>query len=622
MKIMQKKLAAQSLRFLEAGQLNKAEQVLNSLLHNDPKNADAYQLMAIIELERNNFDAAATLIKSAIELSPNNALYFNTLGNIELHRGKVAQAEQAFIHAVSLDPAKIEYKYNLAHFYLMQNQYQKAINVYYQILHMNPTHYLSIRGITLCYLLSNEAEIALEHATTWVEEFSIYDEPYYYLGLCYYALNNISEALSAYDKGLNLNPNNNEILTAIGVCYHALGNFSIAEIYLLKSLNLEHNNPTAIYNLATIHMDQGDLETAEKLFLNAIALDKKYADPICGLGCLELINGNSAKALSYFKQAQIAEPNNPKAFALEATTLLRDKNFSEGWVKYRNALQVPAILQEIPQWNGEKLDEASGLLIWSSRDNYNLTQQVMLYGLLSRLAKLTKKVTILCDVALVSLMRRSFPDFTIISSLDDLSMEQYFSDITYQAPLDVIGEFLCKDPNNIIIDTPYLKPDSEVSAKYRNKYQKLFPGKKLIGIAWRGTTNTTATDHVKSSKLKLWQPILETDGCKFISLQPDFHPKDTNDIYVDSSAKQSELAEQIASMDIVIGVDNQVTALAAALGKITLTLIPKQSEWYWFNDAEFSTWFRSMRVFKQNRPSDWHAPIKALSQYLNNFLAP
>lgn len=622
MKIMQKKLAAQSLKFLEAGQLNKAEQVLNTLLNNYPKNADAYQMMAIIELERNNFDDAATLIKAAIELAPNNALFFNTLGNIELHRGKIAQAEQAFMSAISLDAEKIEYKYNLAHFYLMQNQYQKAINIYYQILHMNPTHYLSIRGITLCYLLSNEPEIALEHATTWVEEFSIYDEPYYYLGLCNYALNNISEALSAYDKGLNLNPNNNEILTAIGVCYHALGNFSIAEIYLLKSLSLEHNNPTAIYNLATIHLELGDLATAQKLFLNAIALDKKYADPICGLGCLELINNNSAKALSYFKQAQIAEPNNQKAFFLEATTSLRDKDFKEGWIKYRNALQIPTILQEIPQWHGESLDQGSGLLVWASKDNYNLAQQIMFFGLLPKLSNLAQNVTVLCDPTLAAIMTRSFPNFKIIASLDELSIEQYFSDITYQVPLDAIGEFLCKDTNDFGVDVPYLKADSKRTAQYRNKYQKLFPGKKLVGIAWRGTTNTNTTDHVKSSKLKLWQPIFETTGCKFISLQPDFHPKDPSDLYVDPTVKPSELAEQIASMDIIISVDNQIAVFAAAMGKITLTLIPKQSEWYWFDDNEFSTWFRSMRVFKQNTAADWQDPIKSAAQYLNNFLAP
>jgi len=277
---MQKRLTEQGLRYLEEGQFEKAGQILSLLIKSFPDNADAHHMLGIIALEKSDFEAAYILVNTAIDIAPDNPMFYNTLGNIELHRKNIEQSENSFLKAIELAPHKIEYKYNLAHFYLTQSKYDKAINYYYQILHSNPTHYLSIRGITVCYLFAGETEIALEHANEWVAEYNHYYEAYYYQGLCLYAMNDITGALAAYDKGLDLAPTNSDILTAIGACYRSLGNFSIAESYLHKSLTLDSNNPTAIYHLACIKLDTGDIDSAHDLFNNAIKLNDQYAEPV------------------------------------------------------------------------------------------------------------------------------------------------------------------------------------------------------------------------------------------------------------------------------------------------------------------------------------------------------
>jgi tetratricopeptide (TPR) repeat protein len=616
---MEKKLAVQSLKYLEAGQFNKAAKILAQLISNYPQNAEAYHMMSLIELERGNYEYASTLIKQAVELSPNNAVFYNTMGNIELHCKKYDSAEQAFILAGKYAPEKIEYKYNLAHFYLGQNQYQKAINLYYYILHINPTHYLSIRGITVCYLFSNEPEIALEHATSWVEEYGIYDEPYYYLGLCYYALNNLPMALAAYDRGLSLNPNNFEILTAIGACYHALGNFRIAESYLLRSLNLDSNNPTATYNLARVNLDQGKLDTAQKLFLNAIGLDHNYAEPICGLGYIELINNNPKGALSFFEQAKLVEPSNPKPKLLAATTLLRMQNFKKGWPAYREVFTTPSIIQDVTLWHGQLLPTPDArLLVWAPKENYDFAQQIMFLSVLPDLSRLGHKVVILCDQNLKKIIKRSFPEFETIHSLDASNMQHREAKITHQIPLNCLGEILRRSESDFTNNMhPYLKADPELTQLYKNKYAQLFGTKKLIGIAWRSSSNTHAIDHVKSSNLHDWLPILQNTEYQFISLQPDYPINDEHNIYVDLETTQDELAEQIASLDAVITVDNYVASLAGALGVEVLTMLPKQCEWYWFADLENSIWYPNMRIFRQEKTNDWSHPIKAISKFLS-----
>ncbi len=610
---MQKRLTEQGLKFLEAGQFDKAAQVLTLLINSFPTNADAHHMLGIIELERGNFAAAYALVKAAIDLSPVNSIFYNTLGNIEMHRQQYAQAESAFLQAIEHDPEKIEYKYNLAHFYLAQNRFQKAIDFYYYILRYNPAHYLSIRGITVCYLFSNEPSIALEHANEWVKEFFSYDEPYYYLGLCHYALGNIPAALAAYDRGMSLNPNNFEILTAIGACYRALGNYAIAENYLLKSINLQFNNPTAMYNLASIHLDKGELDTARKLYVNASSLDPNYAEPICGLGYIELIEGRPNKALEFYARAQRIEPLNPKPLFLTATTLLRMQQFGSGWQAYKATLNTPTILENVAAWQGQRLSANDTLLLWYARENYDLGEQIMFASILQELRNLVNNVVVLCDKQVATLLKPVFPNYHFTHELNVHDLAAPFANITHQTPLNTLGQFFRQSFADFRHYQPmgYLKADSAQVNIYKAKYKGLFPGKKLIGIAFRAASNDNAINHVKSSTFNNWLPILDIPDCQTICLQPQFLPHDAK-MYADPTNNLSELCAQMASLDLIFTVDNTVAHLAGALGLEVYTLLSAHADWYWFNDNDYSTWYPRMRLLRQQQANEWQELIMQL----------
>lgn len=614
---MHKKLTEQGLKYLEAGQFDKAAQILSLLVKSSTDNADAHHMLGIIELERGNFDVAYRFVTTAVNLSKNNSLFYNTMGNIEIRRQQYKQAEQAFLLAIQYNPDKIEYKYNLAHFYLSQDKYQKAIDFYYSILNINPTHYLSIRGIIVCYLFSNEPEIALEHATELVQEFSIYDEPYYYLGLCHYATNNITAALHAYDNGIALNPNNYDILTAISACYRSMANFSIAETYLLKSLNLEPNNPTAMYNLASIKLEQNKLDIAKKMFINTLALDENYAEPICGLGQIESINGNHSKALEYFHKANQIAPLNPKPLMLYATTLLRQQFFSKGWPAYRATFIEPNILRAINAWNGEKLNESHTLLVWVPKENYDLGQQILFISMLPDLQHLAKKIIVLCDASIIEILDRSFPSYTFLSELNTRSNKKYFNEITHQIALNALGQFLRKDESSFKnAKTGYLKCNIERSKQYREKYQQLFHGKKLVGISWRATTQSKAIDYAKSINLQDLMPILKKDNCQFISLQSQHSSTSHPEIFVDPETDVSELAEQMYSLDLILSIDNNIAHLAAALGLDTYVIISAYAEWYWFENSSQSLYYSTAKLFRQRSKGTWTHPITEVTKLI------
>lgn len=627
---MQKRLTEQGIRFLEAGQFEKAGHILSLLITSFPENAEAHHMLGIIELEKGNYDQAFILVNTALDIDSNNSVFYNTLGNIELHRHKITNAETAFCNAVKNNPEKIEYQYNLANFYLSQNQFVKAVDHFYIILQTNPTHYLSIRGITVCYLFSGELDIALEHAEEWVKEYSEYDEPYYYLGLCLYALNDITGALAAYDKGLNIVPTNHDIMSGIGACYRSLGNLSIAETYIHNALGQEPHNPLAIYNLACINLDKNDLESAQRLFKNAISLDHLYAEPICGLGSIELLHGNDQTALKYFTEAAQLDQNNTMPKQLIATTLLRMQDFRRGWKAYTDLLTGTSATKQIPEWHGQSLTSTEALLVWITKESADLSLQIMFASILPDLHKRAEHIVLLCEPCLVKLMQASFPTLKVCSVLQIQSLDNYT--LSFQIPLGALGDYFRLTAEDFVTSakSAYLKPDLTRIQYYKTKYQKQFPNKKLVGIAWKATNNNRTIDYVKATQLIAWQKLFENTDVQFIALQIgscENELKMINDslqqpIYVDPEVPLNakldlyELSAQLSALDLILSVDCPVAHLAGGLGLPVYTLLPLQSSWYWFKESTKSHWYNNMTLMRESHTNNFHDLIISLYKLL------
>jgi Flp pilus assembly protein TadD len=625
---MQKRLTEQGLRFLEEGQFEKAGHILSLLIAHFPENAEAHHMLGIIELEKGNYEQAYVLVNTAIDIDPNNSIFYNTLGNIELHRHKIANAELAFKNAVKHNPEKIEYQYNLANFYLSQNQFSNAIDHFYSILQTNPTHYLSIRGITVCYLSSGELDIALEHANQWVEEYSDYDEPYYYLGICLFALNDLTGALAAYDKGLSIAPTNHEIMSSIGACYRNLGNIQIAENYIHNALALEPRNPLALYHLGCIHLDNGNLESAQKIFTNAKNLDNSYAEPLCGLGSIEIIRGNESKALELFSAAQKLDQFNSVPQQLYATTLLWQQNFNQGWENYKRTLTVPAAIKQIPAWHGDKLGTNEILLIWISKENADLSQQIMFYSMLPEVINLAPNVVMLSDPLLIPLMQRSFPKIKFCSSLQLHILE--LEKIKYQISIGALGSLFRNHAQDYLLtkSTAYLQADPERVKYFKNKYRRLFANKKLIGISWKAARVNNSIEYSKSTQLHAWHNLINDSNAVFIAVQLGdclnelklSNEQLSNHIYLDpelsyqSSFNLDEIAAQLVALDLIITVDNVVAHLGGALG-LDLILLPSiQNGWYWFKSQQEALWYKNVKILPSNITLD--AAFAHLTKYL------
>jgi len=122
-------------------------------------------------------------------------------------------------------------------------------------------------------------------------------------------------------------------------------------------------------------------------------------------------------------------------------------------------------------------------------------------------------VTAAVDARLHALLQRSFPGLAVASA-DAASLQELgcrHDAFVYIADIGAVSTA------NVGWKSGGLQPDAPRAAALRQKYQALFPGRKLVGLSWRSPK--AQLDAHKSIDLRLWQPVLATPGCQFINLQ-------------------------------------------------------------------------------------------------------
>ncbi|HEX3064727.1 MAG TPA: glycosyltransferase family 9 protein, partial [Dongiaceae bacterium] len=78
---------------------------------------------------------------------------------------------------------------------------------------------------------------------------------------------------------------------------------------------------------------------------------------------------------------------------------------------------------------------------------------------------------------------------------------------------------------------------------------------------------------------------------------------------VDAMQDLDGWAAEIASVDVVVSIDNSAVHLAAALGKPVLLLLPTAPDWRWSESGDRAAWYADVRLLRQSLAGDWRGPI-------------
>jgi tetratricopeptide (TPR) repeat protein len=318
--------------------------------------------------------------------------------------------------------------------------------------------------------------------------------------------------------------------------------------------------------------------------------------------------------------------------------LLRLKQFEEAWPHYewrwKTSLKEHQQEFNIPRWRGEPL-EGKTLLVWAEQ---GIGDHIMFASLLPDLLQLGGQLHFETYDRLYPLLQRSLPDLSVIQreggglvhTGQRLLHRQNWPRSDYQIPMGSLGEVLRPTLASFETQRVFLKADPEGTQAKRDEYQRLFPGKRLVGLSWRGGTDTANDMQSRRISMAELSRLASLENVQFFNLQYGKTIEERaeaerlglhihHDDSIDPLKNMDAQASQLAALDAVLSIDNTTVHLAGALGVPTYVLLQLNPNWRWgLNDSK-SYWYPSVHLIRNQEIGNWGAALdKAVAVMRDN----
>ncbi len=421
-------------------------------------------------------------------------------------------------------------------------------------------------------------------------------------------------AAEAARAALQIDPKMPAALSNLGVALYELKDYEGAAAAQRKAVEAKPDFAEAHSNLGNALHALRRFDEAIPAYRRAIAINPNYADGWANLGTTLHHSGNFEDGISALRRAIALAPHHANARSGLGILLLMRGDLAEGWEEYewrlRSTERKGPKFPENP-WQGENL--AGKHIYVQAEQGFGDTLQFARYMpiLVARGAEVTMRV----HQQLVTLMRESLPDITIIGDRGDPAPYQW------DAVLLSLPRTLKTRLETIPAQVPYLRAPAEAQSRWKVRFGKM---KGLrIGIVWAGNPDHI-NDTRRSIDLSTLAPLFAVPGASFASLQFGSRAADLKKLkrkppIEDVAAEFKDFvdtAAAISALDLVITVDTAVAHLTGALGKPVWVLLPWVTDWRWLLNREDNLWYPTMRLFRQKVGQDWSEVVAHIEKEL------
>ncbi len=395
--------------------------------------------------------------------------------------------------------------------------------------------------------------------------------------------------------------------------------------------------------LAAVLLQQGDTETALIMADEALRLSPGWPEALFNRAVARLEAGQLADAVSDCDAAaaQVKPAERPAILFVRAQAKLAAGDLAGGWADYDARLDpdfANAQLFSCPgrRWTpGDDLSGARMLVIGEQ----GLGDEMMFAGMIPDLIQALGpdgRLTLAVAPRLVSLIQRSFPEATVFAHQTGArrgggtvtTADVPAGDVDLWAPMGALARRFRLDPKAFGRDRGVLIPSPDETARWRRALANLDDRPK-IGIAWKSMK--TYRHRLKQyAPFADWAPLLRTPGVRFVNLQYgdcDAELEAARALGVEIWRPPGlDLTDDIdgaaalsGALDLVIGVGNASTNVAAAAGVETWFIHPRIA-WPRLG-TDRHPWFARTRVFAADRFGDWRPVLDAVAVALGAYLA-
>ena len=384
---------------------------------------------------------------------------------------------------------------------------------------------------------------------------------------------------------------------------------------------IEHGYETPLYyrNICAVYERIGRLDDAIAAGRRAVALDPTDAQAYHNLTVAHARKLELDECIACARQALALDPTLPGAhFGLAEALLLRGE-MAEGWEEYEWRFRIPGAAQPLPptdrpQWDGAPLPDRTLLLV--ADQGFGDVIQFSRY--IPWAAARCGRVVVACSPEMRGVLAQVAPAAQLFSRWDECPEYAAF------AVLSGLPRLHGTRLDTIPAAPAYLRAEPGRVAHWRNRVRGMMPrGHLAVGIAWAGRP-THSNDRNRSARLALLRPLSDVADVALFALQKGPALAEAGRYYgraplINLGADIEDFGDTAAiveALDLVITVDTSVGHLSAALGKPTWVMLAFAPDWRWLLGRADSPWYPSVRLFRQERPSDWGGVVADVAEAL------
>ncbi len=296
-------LLDRGLELHQAGRLDEAARVYQTLLQTQPDHPDALHLLGTIALQQGDAAQAWQLIARAVALAPNQAVMRTHLGLALLRLERLEEAAQHLQRAVELNPHSASAHDTLGTIFRHQGRYADALACHTHAITIDPGFAVGYYNRALVQREQDNLQAAIASLRRALELAPNFHEAHNVLAQTLTSAGQFQDALPWYEVALSRAPNDAALLCGLADTLHALKRRRDSLAVYERALQVKRDLVPAWWGLGCAQLALGIYASAASSFRQLVQLAPKHAHAWHNLGNALYELGQIDRALETLRHA-------------------------------------------------------------------------------------------------------------------------------------------------------------------------------------------------------------------------------------------------------------------------------------------------------------------------------
>ncbi len=155
-----------------------------------------------------------------------------------------------------------------------------------------------------------------------------------------YQLDKCKMAMVDYQKGLEIEPDNINLINSLGVCFGVMGKLDMAKLEFEKAMKINPDELIVIYNIGLLYQIEGDIDKAILYLQKAHGSDLSIFEVELLLGHLLIKKKNNDQAIPHLEKASRINPKSGLTFRMKGEIYLAQNLTEKAGREFNTAIKL------------------------------------------------------------------------------------------------------------------------------------------------------------------------------------------------------------------------------------------------------------------------------------------